>query len=214
MLTTLETRLYQLPVTVTSLLPVSKSTSPTMTTQSKLSTLKNGATKTTTLMPNFITVTTLTTKICQPTKTDLIRIKLILIMAMINRSMVSLMTGDTPSDTLDVSMKFPISSTGQKLLTSIDTSPIHTTLVIPLRPILMPVMVMMTSVTSTLIWLKFTGFMFSTLISKSVTPMLFVTSQMLTPTLRTNVWRVTEFISLASLWPTLPMRVLDSSTLS
>ena len=187
MLTTLETRLYQLPVTVTSLLPVSKSTSPTMTTQSKLSTLKNGATKTTTLMPNFITVTTLTTKICQPTKTDLIRIKLILIMAMINRSMVSLMTGDTPSDTLDVSMKSPISSTGQKLLTSIDTSPIHTTLVIPLRPILMPVMVMMTSVTSTLIWLKFTGFMFSTLISKSVTPMLFVTRQMLTPTLRTNV---------------------------
>ena len=186
MLTTLETRLYQLPVTVTFLLPVSKSTLLTMTTQSKLSTLKNGVTKMTTLMPNFITVTTLTTKICQPTKTDLIRIKSILIMAMINRSMVSLMTGDTPSDTLDVSMKFPISSTGQKLLTSIDTSPIHTTLVIPLLPILMPVMVMMTSVTSTFIWLKFTGFMFSTLISKSATPMLFVMRQMLTPILRTN----------------------------
>ena len=214
MLTTVVTRPYQLPVTVTSLLPVSKSTLPTMITQFELSTLKNGVTKMTTLMPNSITVITLTTKICQQTKTDLIRIKLILITVMINRSMVWLMTGDTPSDILDVSMKFPISSTGQKLLTSIDTSPIHTILVIPLLRILMPVMVMMTSATSTLIWLKFTGFMFSTLISKSVTPMLFVMSRMLILTLRTNVWRETEFISLPSLWPTLPMKVLDSSTLS
>lgn len=214
MLTTVVTRPYQLPVTVTSLLPVSKSTLPTMITQFELSTLKNGVTKMTTLMPNSITVITLTTKIYQQTKTDLIRIKLILITVMINRSMVWLMTGDTPSDILDVSMKFPISSTGQKLLTSIDTSPIHTILVIPLLRILMPVMVMMTSATSTLIWLKFTGFMFSTLISKSVTPMLFVMSRMLILTLRTNVWRETEFISLPSLWPTLPMKVLDSSTLS
>lgn len=150
----------------------------------------------TTLMPNSITVITLTTKICQQTKTDLIRIKLILIMAMINRSMVSLMTGDTPSDMLDVSMKFPISSTGQKLLTSTDISPIHTILVIPLLQILMPVMVTMTSATLPFIWLKFTGFMFSTLISKSVTPMLFVMRQMLIRTLLTNVWKETEFISL------------------
>ena len=141
----------------------------------------------TTLMPNSITVITLTMKICQQTKTDLIRIKLILIMARINRSMVLLMTGDTPSDMLDVSMRFPISSTGQKLLTSTDISPIHTILVIPLLPILMPVMVTMTSATLPFIRQKFTGFMFSTPISKSVTPMLFVMRQLLIQTLHTNV---------------------------